>query len=82
MIQGYVNSFEGNLPEHIKMPYLIISRRSCKKAGTRFFSRGIDDDGNVANFTESEQIIQLNNRVFTNLQLRGSVPLFFEQVGV
>jgi hypothetical protein len=25
--------------------------------GTRFNSRGLDDDGNVANFVESEQII-------------------------
>ncbi|QSL66603.1 hypothetical protein MERGE_000985 [Pneumocystis wakefieldiae] len=32
----------------------LISRLSCKKAGTRFNSRGIDDDGNVANFFLSD----------------------------
>ncbi len=30
----------------------VISRLSCKRAGTRFNSRGVDDDGNVANFVE------------------------------
>lgn len=34
----------------------LISRLSCRRAGTRFNSRGIDDDGNVANFVESETI--------------------------
>lgn len=31
-----------------------MSRRSCKRAGTRYNARGIDDDGNVANFVETE----------------------------
>ena len=30
----------------------LISRLSCKRAGTRFNTRGIDDDGNTANFVE------------------------------
>jgi synaptojanin len=30
----------------------LISRLSWKRAGTRFNARGIDDDGNVANFVE------------------------------
>ena len=30
----------------------LISRLSCKRAGTRFNTRGVDDDGNVANFVE------------------------------
>jgi hypothetical protein len=53
IIQGYVNLFETILPDNMKLQYLLISRRSYKKAGTRFFSRGIDDNGNVANYTES-----------------------------
>mgnify|MGYP002344389392 CR=1 FL=1 len=43
--------FEVILPDKIKLQYVLISRRSYKKAGTRFFSRGIDDFGNVANYT-------------------------------
>jgi len=30
----------------------LISRLSWKRAGTRFNTRGVDDDGNCANFVE------------------------------
>jgi hypothetical protein len=40
---------------------VLISRRSRHRAGTRYFSRGIDEDGNVSNFNETEQIILLND---------------------
>ena len=30
----------------------LISRLSWKRAGTRFKTRGVDDDGNCANFVE------------------------------
>ncbi len=36
---------------------LLVSRRSKHRAGTRFFDRGTDDDGQVANYCETEQII-------------------------
>lgn len=35
----------------------IISRLSCERVGTRFNVRGTNDDGNVANFVETEQVI-------------------------
>lgn len=34
----------------------IISRLSCERVGTRFNVRGANDDGNVANFVETEQV--------------------------
>lgn len=34
----------------------IISRVSCQRPGTRFYVRGINDCGNVANFVETEQV--------------------------
>lgn len=34
----------------------IISRLSCERAGTRFNTRGTNDDGHVANFVETEQV--------------------------
>jgi hypothetical protein len=37
-------------PNGDSLKYFLISRRSNKKAGTRFYARGIDDEGNVANF--------------------------------
>ena len=39
----------------------LITRRSRYRAGTRYFSRGIDEDGHVSNFNESEQIVILND---------------------
>lgn len=38
----------------------LISRRSRFRAGTRYFSRGIDQEGNVSNFNETEQICLLD----------------------
>lgn len=58
----------------------VISRLSCKRAGTRFNSRGIDDDGNVANFVETETTYwSPAGLVFSYVQVRGSVPVFWEQ---
>jgi hypothetical protein len=72
----------------------LISRLSCRRAGTRFNSRGIDDDGNVANFVESETIYwgpvaqsvgdsssteKPAGICFSYVQIRGSVPVFWEQ---
>ena len=65
-----------NLPSTLTL----ISRLSCRRAGTRFNSRGIDDDGNVANFVETETILfHPSNLCFSYAQVRGSVPLFWEQ---
>lgn len=59
----------------------IISKQSWKRAGTRFHSRGIDDNGDVANFVESEFIFYNPSKrlVFAYTQIRGSVPAFWEQ---
>lgn len=57
----------------------IISRLSCRRAGTRFNARGIDDDGNVANFSETEIVFVTDNLCYSYVQCRGSVPLFWEQ---
>jgi len=37
---------------------VLISRRRFEMAGTRFNSRGVDEDGNTANFVESELILE------------------------
>ena len=58
----------------------LISRLSSRRAGTRFNARGIDDDGNVANFVETETIFWSPTGVcFSYSQIRGSVPVFWEQ---
>ncbi|XP_055495943.1 synaptojanin-2-like [Leucoraja erinacea] len=59
----------------------LISRLSCERTGTRFCVQGTDDDGHVSNFVETEQVIYLDDAVSSFVQIRGSVPLFWEQTG-
>jgi len=78
----------------IQLTLLLISRRGSGRAGTRYNARGLDDNGEVANFIETEQLVRF--RLATSpqaggpsprcpqgwlslVQLRGSVPLFWEQ---
>ncbi|KAK9585241.1 Inositol-1,4,5-trisphosphate 5-phosphatase 1 [Aspergillus fumigatus] len=44
-------------PTRLPPTLTVISRQSSRRAGTRFNSRGIDDDGNVANFVETETVL-------------------------
>lgn len=67
---------------HRKALAAVISRLSCERAGTRFNVRGTNDEGHVANFVETEQVIYLDNEISSYVQTRGSVPLFWEQPGV
>ncbi|KAL2313383.1 Phosphoinositide 5-phosphatase [Schizosaccharomyces pombe] len=60
----------------------LISRLSSLRAGTRFLSRGVDDDGNVANFVETETILDSSKYCVSYCQVRGSIPIFWEQEGV
>jgi len=46
----------------IKAQTAVISRLSCNRVGTRYNVRGVDDDGHVANFVETEQV-SINNVV-------------------
>ena len=41
--------------------FALITRRSRHRAGTRYFSRGIDEEGHVSNYNETEQVVVLND---------------------
>ncbi|KAJ5145062.1 hypothetical protein N7448_002454 [Penicillium atrosanguineum] len=41
--------------------FALITRRSRHRAGTRYFTRGIDEEGHVSNYNETEQIVILND---------------------
>ncbi|XP_018651382.1 putative suppressor of actin (sac) [Schistosoma mansoni] len=70
--------------EHVTV--IIFSRRSCYRAGTRYRRRGIDKNGHVANYVETEQILHTNISEFPHtvvfLQCRGSVPLYWSQTSL
>uniref|UniRef100_A0A4W5RX54 SAC1 like phosphatidylinositide phosphatase b n=1 Tax=Hucho hucho TaxID=62062 RepID=A0A4W5RX54_9TELE len=57
----------------------IISRRSCFRAGVRYYVRGIDSEGHAANFVETEQIVQYNGGKASFVQTRGSIPFYWSQ---
>ncbi|KAF9246453.1 SacI homology domain-containing protein [Melanogaster broomeanus] len=65
--------------------YIIASRRSRYRAGLRYQRRGVDDEAHVANFVETETIMRIQRNVIANIfsfvQIRGSVPLFWTQSG-
>lgn len=60
----------------------LLSRRSVNYSGTRYNRRGINKEGHVANFVETEQIVSVRNKFFSFVQLRGSAPVFFQQTGL
>ncbi|KAJ9216526.1 hypothetical protein DTO166G4_1742 [Paecilomyces variotii] len=41
--------------------FALITRRSRHRGGTRYFSRGIDEQGHVSNYNETEQVVILND---------------------
>lgn len=49
--------------------------------GMRYKRRGVDKNGNVANYVETEQLIHVHNHTLSYIQTRGSVPVFWSQVG-
>ncbi|SBT30751.1 inositol-phosphate phosphatase, putative [Plasmodium ovale wallikeri] len=61
VIQGYISYTSIEINKKC-LELLLISRRSSILGGTRFNKRGINDDGYVANYVETEQIIRINNR--------------------
>ncbi|PIO65860.1 hypothetical protein TELCIR_12450 [Teladorsagia circumcincta] len=60
----------------------LLSRLSCERVGTRFNVRGANSLGYVANFVETEQVLVFDEGECSLVQVRGSVPLFWEQPGV
>ena len=81
IICGYIGMFSYEL-DGSQLDFILISRRSQNHCGTRYNTRGINDDGHVANYCESEQIVIYKNNLLSFSQLRGSVPVFFQQIGI
>jgi hypothetical protein len=59
----------------------LIARRSARRVGCRQWRRGADLDADVANFVESEQLVELDGGAVTSsfVQVRGSVPVLWSQ---
>lgn len=81
VIYGYVKSHMSYFKGNQALEFALITRRATLRAGTRYFRRGIDDEGQVANFNETEQVFTAADRnVYAFLQTRGSVPVFWLEI--
>ncbi|MED6130942.1 Phosphoinositide phosphatase sac8 [Stylosanthes scabra] len=58
----------------------LISRRCNRRLGTRMWRRGANLEGDAANFIETEQLLETERFRSSFLQIRGSVPLLWEQI--
>ncbi|KAF9426812.1 hypothetical protein BGZ76_002588, partial [Entomortierella beljakovae] len=82
VMQGYVEMEECVIEEQ-PFEFTLISRRGRARSGLRYQRRGIDEDGNTANFVETEQLLRIvrhdSDHQVSFVQLRGSIPLFWSQ---
>ncbi|KAF6208549.1 hypothetical protein GE061_017007 [Apolygus lucorum] len=59
--------------------FSMVSRRWNKRVGPRFFKTGINDDGEAANFVETEVLLEGTNVISSFIILGASVPLVWDQ---
>lgn len=79
VIQGSFETIESQVQRaHVKVS--LIARRCVRRIGTRMWRRGANYDGDVANFVETEQVLEVNGHVASYIQVRGSIPVLWKQV--
>uniref|UniRef100_A0A1I7UZT1 SAC domain-containing protein n=1 Tax=Caenorhabditis tropicalis TaxID=1561998 RepID=A0A1I7UZT1_9PELO len=83
VMQGFVATSQLEITDQINafLTITIISRRSTRRAGARYLRRGIDELANVANFVETELILNIFEHELSFVQCRGSIPVFWSQRG-
>lgn len=83
---------------NVALTLMLVSRRGSGRAGMRYYARGLDDNGEVGNFIETEQLARFRLTRSSGeppggsappsgcplgwlsfVQIRGSVPVFWEQ---
>lgn len=81
VIYGYFKLHSAQFNGGQTLDFAMVTRRSPFRAGTRYFRRGIDEGGDVANFNETEQILTTSDaKIFSFLQTRGSVPVYWSEI--
>ena len=81
IVKGFIEQMK-NVPlsQNQTMNLTVIARRSAKRPGTRQWRRGTDVEANVANFVESEQIVEFEDWCISSfVQVRGSIPIMWSQ---
>lgn len=80
IVQGFASQKVVSIDD-LQLTVTLISRRSTNRAGVRYLKRGVDDEGNVANFVETEFVMSIFEHFLSYIQIRGSVPMFWSQRG-
>ncbi|CAF1012387.1 unnamed protein product, partial [Didymodactylos carnosus] len=87
IIMGYVDERHckvgrADQEEKTDAQIILISRRNRFRSGVRMHCRGVDSDGNVANYVETEQILNVDDHIMSFVMIRGSIPVFWSQQGI
>ncbi|KAH9386910.1 phosphatidylinositol 4-phosphatase [Nematocida major] len=77
LVQGYVGA--EMLTGKVDARCTLVSRRSWRNAGTRYYARGSDPNGDAANTVETLLIAEAQGKEYEFMQCRGSIPLLWEQ---
>ncbi|KAL5742523.1 hypothetical protein ACOSP7_029255 [Xanthoceras sorbifolium] len=82
LVQGNILNFQAAQLKLKDSPATItlVSRRCTRRLGTRMWRRGANFEGDTANFIETEQVLELGGFTSSLLQIRGSIPLLWEQI--
>ncbi|CAN9514488.1 unnamed protein product [Ophioblennius macclurei] len=78
VVHGFISMTSGCINGKV-FEWIIVSRRSCFRAGVRYYVRGIDSEGHAANYVETEQIVQFGGAKASFVQTRGSIPFYWSQ---
>ncbi|XP_058075028.1 phosphoinositide phosphatase SAC8 isoform X2 [Magnolia sinica] len=79
LIQGSFQTVEFMLKDS-PAKITLISRRCMRRLGTRMWRRGANLEGDTANFIETEQLLEFQGYRSSFLQIRGSIPILWEQI--
>ncbi|KAI1285280.1 Phosphatidylinositol-3-phosphatase SAC1 [Halotydeus destructor] len=79
LIHGFV-SIENVAVNNKSFKLILISRRNVRRAGCRLLIRGLDANGDPANYVETEQIVEHNGHCSSFVQVRGSIPIYWSQM--
>ncbi|PWA73081.1 hypothetical protein CTI12_AA264450 [Artemisia annua] len=79
LLQGSFQMGELKL-NNLSSKITLVSRRCTRRLGTRMWRRGANLEGDTANFIETEQLLEYDGFKSSFLQVRGSIPLLWEQI--
>ncbi|PVH32842.1 hypothetical protein PAHAL_9G503000 [Panicum hallii] len=79
LIQGSFQSAQFTLMDR-PVRITLFSRRCNRRLGTRMWRRGANLEGATANFVETEQLVEYEGLTSSFIQVRGSIPLLWEQI--